>query len=109
MHSTPEELFASVRRRFGSQKCKEGSLRGMVSRPFATARAHQARAKCSLSAQALYFAWPEPARRITQHQKVTSIADESLGPPVTIVKWRKILEEESEKRIVLNVFEKRPH
>jgi hypothetical protein len=57
----------------------------------------------------LVFRLPEPARRITQRQKVTSIADDSLGPPMIIVKWRKILEEESEERIVLNVFEKRPH
>jgi hypothetical protein len=32
-----------------------------------------------------------PADVVTQRQRVTSIADESLGPPVISVKWRKNL------------------
>lgn len=55
----------------------------MVSRPFATAWLIKGAQNVHCSAQALYSAWPEPARCISQHPKVTSIADESLGPPVS--------------------------
>jgi hypothetical protein len=58
-------------------------------------------------AQDLYFAWPERARRVTQHQKVTSIADESLGPAVIVVKWRKILKQESLGGSHVGVFGKK--
>jgi hypothetical protein len=63
----------------------------MVSRPFSTRHVLIERAQnvhCLL--KPCISPGLSAARRITCTPKMTSIADESLGPPVISVRWRKI-------------------
>ena len=70
-------------------------------------RLSSARKMFTVCARLVFSLRPKPAPTYYAAPKSHSIADESLGPAVIIVKWRKILKEESEGRVVLVFLEKR--